>query len=104
MGGCNNCSLSFKALFGTLMILGVIFVGTLQSDQGNKTTLRNVDESWSWKGKLQLQREEEVGKGKSSVVHQRMDLNYMSKRRVPKGHDPIHNRRARNSRQPPRQA
>ncbi|KAK2994396.1 hypothetical protein RJ640_029511 [Escallonia rubra] len=32
------------------------------------------------------------------------DLNYMSKRRVPNGPDPIHNRRAGNSGRPPGQA
>ncbi|XP_048136203.1 uncharacterized protein LOC115756433 [Rhodamnia argentea] len=32
------------------------------------------------------------------------DFNYMSKRRVPNGPDPIHNRRAGNSKQPPGQA
>ncbi|GMJ13155.1 CLAVATA3/ESR-RELATED 26 [Hibiscus trionum] len=112
MGGCNSCSLSFKALFGTLVVLGFILVGTLQSE-GNKTsaktTLRIVDDeddrSWSGKGKLLPQREQQVkdlGKGKSGLVHQRMDLNYMSKRRVPNGPDPIHNRRAGNSGRPPR--
>ncbi|XP_010272153.1 PREDICTED: CLAVATA3/ESR (CLE)-related protein 25-like [Nelumbo nucifera] len=33
-----------------------------------------------------------------------LDLNYMSKRRVPNGPDPIHNRRAGKSRQPPGRA
>ncbi|KAI4302131.1 hypothetical protein MLD38_037915 [Melastoma candidum] len=32
------------------------------------------------------------------------DLNYESERRVPRGPDPIHNRRAGSSRQPPGQA
>ncbi|KAI3713191.1 hypothetical protein L1987_71764 [Smallanthus sonchifolius] len=31
-------------------------------------------------------------------------LNYVSKRRVPNGPDPIHNRRTRNTRQPPDRA
>lgn len=68
MGG----SLSFKSLFGTLIVLGFIIVGTLQQE-GQVTDL---------------------GKGKSTLVHQRLDLNYMSKRRVPNGPDPIHNRSA----------
>ncbi|GAB2280384.1 hypothetical protein Dimus_015019 [Dionaea muscipula] len=33
-----------------------------------------------------------------------MDINYLSKRRVPNGPDPIHNRRAGNSKQPPGKA
>ncbi|KAI7757087.1 hypothetical protein M8C21_028487 [Ambrosia artemisiifolia] len=31
-------------------------------------------------------------------------INYVSKRRVPNGPDPIHNRRTRNTRQPPNRA
>ncbi|RVW47202.1 hypothetical protein CK203_070241 [Vitis vinifera] len=38
------------------------------------------------------------------VIRRQLDLNYMSKRRVPNGPDPIHNRRAGNSRQPPGQS
>ncbi|MBA0648961.1 hypothetical protein Goshw_028908, partial [Gossypium schwendimanii] len=33
----------------------------------------------------------DLGKGKSTLVHQRLDLNYISRRRVPNGPDPIHN-------------
>ncbi|XP_039034965.1 CLAVATA3/ESR (CLE)-related protein 25-like [Hibiscus syriacus] len=110
MSAGNNCCLSFKALFGALVVLGFILVGTLQSE-GNETTTKTTadedDESWSWKGKATLQKEEQVkdfGRGKlSGLVHRRMDLNYMSKRRVPNGPDPIHNRRAGNSGRPPRQ-
>ncbi|KAK8492565.1 hypothetical protein V6N13_017540 [Hibiscus sabdariffa] len=102
MGGS---SLSFKALFRTLMLLGLIFVGLgtlLLQSRGNKTTrIVNHDESWS---SLEEQADGQ-GKGKSTLVHQRMDLNYMSsKRRVPNGPDPIHNRRAGHSRRPPRHA
>ncbi|XP_054775775.1 uncharacterized protein LOC129284351 [Prosopis cineraria] len=35
---------------------------------------------------------------------QELDFNYMSKRRVPNGSDPIHNRRAGNSGRPPGEA
>ncbi|XP_050374088.1 uncharacterized protein LOC126791656 [Argentina anserina] len=35
------------------------------------------------------------------LVHPELDLNYMSKRRVPNGPDPIHNRRSGNSGRPP---
>ncbi|XP_049365912.1 uncharacterized protein LOC125830785 [Solanum verrucosum] len=40
----------------------------------------------------------------SSHVHPKIDFNLVSKRRVPNGPDPIHNRRARSSRRPPGQA
>ncbi|PHU02742.1 hypothetical protein BC332_27993 [Capsicum chinense] len=43
-------------------------------------------------------------KRSSSHVHPKIDLNLVSKRRVPNGPDPIHNRRARSSRRPPGQA
>nr|XP_009757043.1 PREDICTED: CLAVATA3/ESR (CLE)-related protein 25-like [Nicotiana sylvestris] len=36
--------------------------------------------------------------------HSKIDLNFVSRRRVPNGPDPIHNRRARSSRRPPGQA
>ncbi|GAB2214179.1 hypothetical protein Droror1_Dr00018519 [Drosera rotundifolia] len=39
-----------------------------------------------------------------TFVATRMDINYMSKRKVFNGPDPIHNRRAGNSRQPPGKA
>ncbi|KNA15823.1 hypothetical protein SOVF_094570 [Spinacia oleracea] len=44
-----------------------------------------------------------VGRGKLSA-RSKVDINYMSKRKVPNGPDPIHNRRAGNSRRPPGQA
>ncbi|KAL8137713.1 hypothetical protein V2J09_003714 [Rumex salicifolius] len=44
------------------------------------------------------------GGGGGVIVHPKIDVNYMSNRRVPKGPDPIHNRRASNSRRPPGKA
>ncbi|CAO2829095.1 unnamed protein product [Amaranthus hypochondriacus] len=44
-----------------------------------------------------------IGRGKI-IPHSKVDMYYMSKRKVPNGPDPIHNRRAGNSRQPPGQA
>ncbi|KAK4833424.1 hypothetical protein QYF36_004728 [Acer negundo] len=40
-------------------------------------------------------------KNQHHTHHQDSDLNYVSKRRVPNGPDPIHNRRASKARQPP---
>ncbi|XP_057542197.1 CLAVATA3/ESR (CLE)-related protein 25-like [Amaranthus tricolor] len=42
--------------------------------------------------------------GRKIIPHSKVDMYYMSKRKVPNGPDPIHNRRAGNSRQPPGQA
>ncbi|KGN47786.1 uncharacterized protein LOC101209880 [Cucumis sativus] len=44
------------------------------------------------------------GRGGKVVDHPEWHLNYMSKRRVPNGPDPIHNRRAGNSGRPPGKA
>ncbi|GMH15351.1 hypothetical protein Nepgr_017192 [Nepenthes gracilis] len=46
----------------------------------------------------------EVSRRGRLVVQPKMDANYMSERSVPDGSDPIHNRRAGNSRQPPGRA
>ena len=96
--GSSSSSLSFKTLFGTLIVLGfilVMLVGTLQSE-GNKTkTTLTTDDDQSSSSTGKLQQEEQVkvlGRGKSRLVHPQLDLNYMSKRRVPNGPDPIHNR------------
>ncbi|XP_022775560.1 CLAVATA3/ESR (CLE)-related protein 26-like [Durio zibethinus] len=111
-GGSGSSSLSFKAPFVTLIVFGfilVMLVGTLQSE-GNKTktTLTTADQSsssLSTSGKLQQEEQVKViGRGKSGLVHPQLDLNYMSKRRVPNGPDPIHNRRAGNSGRSPGQS
>ncbi|CAK9313277.1 unnamed protein product [Citrullus colocynthis] len=47
---------------------------------------------------------EVVGGGRNKLVHPEWHLNYISKRRVPNGPDPIHNRRAGNSGRPPGKA
>ncbi|KAE8698886.1 Phosphatase 2A-2 [Hibiscus syriacus] len=100
-------------LFRTLVVLGFMLVisnGIQQrQDHKTKTTITGVDHrSWTSTTAAKLQQREEqvkvLGKGKSSVAHPKQDLNYMSKRRVPNGPDPIHNRRAGNSGRPPGQA
>ncbi|KAE8726074.1 putative WRKY transcription factor 2-like [Hibiscus syriacus] len=52
---------------------------------------------WTSTSTAKLRQEEQqqvkvLRKGKSSVVHPEQDLNYMGKRRVPNGPEPIHNR------------
>ncbi|KAH6763172.1 hypothetical protein C2S52_020605 [Perilla frutescens var. hirtella] len=47
----------------------------------------------------------ELGRNMGREKHlSKFDLNYVSKRRIPNGPDPIHNRRTGSSRQPPGQA
>lgn len=101
-GGSGICSLSFKSpfgFFGILLVLGfmlVMLVGTLQSE-GNKTNMTLTADhrsSWSTRKLHQEIYVKVLGRGKSSVMHPPapgLDLS-MSKRRVPNGPDPIHNR------------
>lgn len=96
MGGSGRV---LKALFGFLLLVGFIwflFVGIL-ANRATKTTTIRISSSEIFKhSKL-------IG-GQRLAVHQDLDLNYVSKRRVPNGPDPIHNRRAGQSRQPPGRA
>ena len=93
--GSRSSSLSFKTLFGTLLVLGFILVMFLQSE-GNKTkTTLTTDDDQSSSSSGKLLQEDQVkvlGREKSTVVRPQLDLNYMSKRGVPNGPDPIHNR------------
>ncbi|KDO72414.1 hypothetical protein CISIN_1g034498mg [Citrus sinensis] len=90
MGGC-----VLRFLIGAVIFLGVIwllFAGIL-ANHATKTTVTVPPTEISKHWKL-IAREKHH-------AHQDMDLNYVSKRRVPNGPDPIHNRRASKSRQPP---
>ncbi|OWM76005.1 CLAVATA3/ESR (CLE)-related protein 25-like [Punica granatum] len=102
--GRRNCRpLSANALFGAGMVAGVIWLlllgavavdaadGGREKSSVNPVVLKNVQFS--------------EGKVSAKVVPRpESDVNYMSKRRVPNGPDPIHNRRAGNSKQPPGRA
>lgn len=81
-------SLSFKALFGALAVgwlICLLLIGNLESG-GNSTSTLTTTQSTA-----NLQRAEALGREKF-IDHPELDLNYMSKRRVPNGPDPIHNR------------
>ncbi|GMP94273.1 hypothetical protein CsSME_00043785 [Camellia sinensis var. sinensis] len=87
-----------KALFGALALAGffwLLLVGILETGGTDATTRLNLQKAGSLKHMEMLE-----GREKEKPV----DLNYMSKRRIPNGPDPIHNRRAGNSRRPPGQA
>ncbi|KAA8533060.1 hypothetical protein F0562_033407 [Nyssa sinensis] len=89
----------FKALFGALTLLGFIWfllVGILESGGTRTITALNPQPAGS------LEHMEVIAREKATVHPESSDLNYMSKRRVPNGPDPIHNRRAGNAGQPPR--
>ncbi|KAF3431361.1 hypothetical protein FNV43_RR26092 [Rhamnella rubrinervis] len=81
--------LLFRALVGFICLLLV-------------ATLRSETETNSASFETEYSAAEVIGREK--LVRPELDLNYMSKRRVPNGPDPIHNRRAGNSGRPPGQA
>ncbi|XP_059315911.1 CLAVATA3/ESR (CLE)-related protein 25 [Lycium ferocissimum] len=79
-----------KGLLGFLVLLGfvwLVLVGVFEN--GGTRLIKN--------SKL-------MKTHKRSSVHPKIEFNFVSKRRVPNGPDPIHNRRARSSRRPPGQA
>ncbi|QCD90537.1 CLAVATA3/ESR (CLE)-related protein 25 [Vigna unguiculata] len=86
----------FLPKFFRALLLCVLLLVSLGSGEGS----RQPATQWS---------EERVKHGRvvakdMPVDRAELDFNYMSKRRVPNGPDPIHNRRAGNSGRPPGQA
>ncbi|KAF8407990.1 hypothetical protein HHK36_007130 [Tetracentron sinense] len=78
----------WRALLGALVFVGFIclLLVEIRGNGGTKTTILIATPA------------------RSTVVHRDLDLTYMSKRRVPNGPDPIHNRRTGNSKRPPGRA
>ncbi|KAG5226842.1 hypothetical protein OIU78_026024 [Salix suchowensis] len=86
-----------RALFGAAIFWGLIwfmYVGILPSHATTLMARIRVPSAGTFKH-LKL------SGGESHLVRHDMDLNYVSKRRVPNGPDPIHNRKTVQSRQPP---
>lgn len=87
MGGrstsSSTTSLLFKVMFGTLALVGFIFLLLVGNQESGRTTF-STQSGGNFK---------QVDMGREKLVdHPELDLNYMSKRRVPNGPDPIHNR------------
>ncbi|KAJ6351613.1 hypothetical protein OIU85_005448 [Salix viminalis] len=81
------------------MFVLLLLVGALESG-ATKRTQTGVDSS-------DLKHHEDllIGREKQLVYDPELDLNFvMNKRKVPNGPDPIHNRRAGNSKRPPGRA
>ncbi|KAI8528436.1 hypothetical protein RHMOL_Rhmol12G0148600 [Rhododendron molle] len=81
-----------KALFGVLalvLVIRLMLVGGLETAGGTSTTTTTTVKTRQDQGSFKR-------------VNQK-DLNHVSKRRIPNGPDPIHNRRAGNSGAPPNQ-
>ncbi|KAF2325399.1 hypothetical protein P3X46_003014 [Hevea brasiliensis] len=90
-------SVPFKVLFGAIATLGfvcLLLIATLQTG-ATKSTTTAVQATPSFKHEADIGREK-------LIYDPDLDLNYMmSKRKVPNGPDPIHNRKAGNSKRPP---
>ena len=77
-----------RIVFGALVFLGLIwfsYVGVIANQTTKPTRVITISSSGNFKHLKLIGREEHA-------VHQDWDLNYVSKRRVPNGPDPIHNR------------
>ncbi|CAN6574869.1 unnamed protein product [Malus baccata var. baccata] len=88
-----------RAMFGALLLLGVFWfflAGILVNRSAEKpaVTVSPTEIFKHWKL---------IGREKHAVVWDSTFI-YVSKRRVPNGPDPIHNRRAVKTRQPPTRA
>ncbi|GAV73083.1 hypothetical protein CFOL_v3_16570 [Cephalotus follicularis] len=88
-----------RVLFAAVILVGFtwfFFVGIL-ADHATRTTTKVLPSTGNFKHWVSVGRDKHF-------VHQHIKLNVVSKRRVPSGPDPIHNRRAFKSRQPPGRA
>lgn len=99
MGSGGGGSGTLRALLGGIVLVGVIlflFAGVLRNQVTTTTRTRSTtsqtknSKNWNFVA-------EERHPSRRGLDH----LNYVSKRRVPNGPDPIHNRRAVKFRQPP---
>ncbi|KAF5443228.1 hypothetical protein F2P56_035803 [Juglans regia] len=105
MGGSSssqNWILHLKVLFGTLALVGVIFLLSVGSRLEISGSTKNIaPTSLTSDSGGDFNHAHVMGGEKQLVDHPELDLNCMSKRRVPNGPDPIHNRRAGHSGRPP---
>ncbi|KAL6287939.1 hypothetical protein ACE6H2_012329 [Prunus campanulata] len=88
-----------RTLFGALLLLGVFWfflAGILVNRSTEKSTVTVSSAKMFKHWKL-------IGREKHAIVRDSSFI-YVSKRRVPNGPDPIHNRRAVKTRQPPTRA
>lgn len=96
----SSCSFLLPRFLRPLAVVGLVCLLVLGSLLGSGEGTRQATTKWS---EERVKHEPVVGRDKP-VNRAELDFNYMSKRRVPNGPDPIHNRRAGNSGRPPGQA
>lgn len=95
--GTSTSSSFFLPRFVVVGLVCLLVLGSLDSGEGT----RQATTQWSSE---KVKHERVVGRDNKPINRAELDFNYMSKRRVPNGPDPIHNRRAGNSGRPPGQA
>lgn len=96
--GTSTSGSFFLPRFAVVGLVCLLVLGSLGSGEG---TRQPTTTQWS---KESVKHERVVGSDNKPINRAELDFNYMSKRRVPNGPDPIHNRRAGNSGRPPGQA
>ncbi|KAG5059343.1 hypothetical protein AAZX31_01G037100 [Glycine max] len=95
----SSSSFFLSRFLRALLVMGLVSLLVLGSLGSGEGTIHPTTQ-WSQE---RVKHERVVGRDKP-VDRAELDFNYMSKRRVPNGPDPIHNRRAGNSGRPPGQA
>ncbi|XP_057948495.1 CLAVATA3/ESR (CLE)-related protein 25 [Malania oleifera] len=115
MGGGIGFRHSHKSSFGVVAFVGLVWLlmfGILESEArklpATLTDSRRHHHQEQHDQPIIIENfkhveEEVIIRERKLAASSELDLNYMSKRKVPNGPDPIHNRRAGNSRQPPGQ-
>ncbi|XP_062150042.1 CLAVATA3/ESR (CLE)-related protein 25 [Alnus glutinosa] len=102
MGGSNSTrsrsSLHFKVLFGALALVGVVFLFLVDNQESGRGKMAPTSTTTHSVGNF---KHADVMGREKLVDHPELDFNYISKRKVPNGPDPIHNRRTGNSGRPP---
>ncbi|WCJ20868.1 CLAVATA3/ESR-RELATED 25 [Euphorbia peplus] len=86
-----GCSV-LRALFGAFLFVGVIWLLSVGTEARTRVLSNGKYEHWELNGR---------GRHHHRHHHQESEFNFVIKRRVPNGPDPIHNRRASQARQPP---
>ncbi|KAK4376767.1 hypothetical protein RND71_003063 [Anisodus tanguticus] len=87
-----------KGFLGFLVLLGFVWLLLVEVFENGGTRM-NVHQAEGI-----MKNSKHMKTHKRNSVHSMIEFNFVSKRRVPNGPDPIHNRRARSSRRPPGQA
>jgi hypothetical protein len=93
MGGSNSTrsrsSLHFKVLFGALALVGVVFLFLVDNQESGRGKMAPTSTTTHSVGNF---KHADVMGREKLVDHPELDFNYISKRKVPNGPDPIHNR------------